>query len=78
MLSLSLPLEQLMFISNQTKSYIRITIFVTTVNIILLLLLIEEYQLAGIIFTLIVAELLFILLYFYNTFIKANIKKEYN
>jgi O-antigen/teichoic acid export membrane protein len=78
MLSLSLPLEQLMFISNQTKSYIRITIFVTTVNIILLLLLTEKYQLAGIILTLIVAELLFILLYFYNTFIKENIKKEYN
>jgi len=78
MLSLSLPLEQLMIISNQTKSYIRITIFVTSVNIILLLLLIEKFQLAGIILTLIVAELLFILLYFYNTFIKMNIKKEYN
>jgi O-antigen/teichoic acid export membrane protein len=72
MLSISLPLEQLMFISNQTKSYIRITIFVTSVNIILLLLLTKKYQLTGIVLTLIVAELLFILLYYFNCFLKIN------
>ncbi len=79
MLSLSLPLEQLMIISNQTKSYIRITIFVTSVNVILLLVLTEKYQLFGIISTLLVAESLFIILYFYNSYlkIKTNIKNEY-
>lgn len=72
LLSFSLPLEQLMFISNHIKNYIRITFFVTSINILLLLLLIEPYKLTGIIATLIIAELLFIILYFYNSFLKIK------
>lgn len=63
-----------MFISNQIKSYIRITIFITITNVLLLLLITEKYKLIGVVSTLIVAEILFIILYFYNSFLK--IKKQ--
>jgi O-antigen/teichoic acid export membrane protein len=63
----SLALEQIMFINNNNKKYIRITIFVTAVNIILLLILTPSLNLNGVIISIIFAELFFIFLYFKNS-----------
>lgn len=60
----SLGLEQLMFTNNNNKNYIRITIFVTIVNIIILLILAPIMQLNGVIISIFIAELFFIILYF--------------
>ncbi|NJM80129.1 MAG: hypothetical protein HC854_11890 [Flavobacterium sp.] len=62
----SLSFEQLMFTFNKNKRYIQITIFVTIINIILLLFLAPIFNLYGIIISLIFSELLFIILYFLN------------
>ncbi len=64
LMGISLPLEQLMFLVNKNKIYIRITIFVTVINVLLILILIRNYNLIGIIAALLFSELLFILLYY--------------
>lgn len=64
----TLPLEQLMFITEKNKAYIRITIFVTVVTVALLLALIGTYTLSGIIVALIIPEIIFIALYLYNVY----------
>jgi O-antigen/teichoic acid export membrane protein len=69
----SLALEQTMFTNNNNKNYIRITIFVTIVNIITLLFLASILNLYGVIISIIVAELFFIFLYFKNSIL---LKKE--
>lgn len=69
----SLALEQTMFTNNNNKNYIRITIFVTIVNIITLLFLASILNLNGVIISIIVAELFFIFLYFKNSIL---LKKE--
>jgi len=74
LMAVSLPLEQLMFVCNKNRIYIRITIFVTVINIILILVLIQPFQLNGIIASLIVSELFFISFYFYNSYL--NIKSK--
>lgn len=78
LMSFTLPLEQLMFIQDKSKIYVKITIFVTVVNITLLLILIKQFELLAVIATLIVAELIFIAFYFYNAFLhtKQLIKNE--
>jgi O-antigen/teichoic acid export membrane protein len=69
----SLALEQTMFTNNNNKKYIRITIFVTIVNIITLLFFASIFNLNGVIISIIVAELFFIFLYFKNSIL---LKKE--
>ncbi len=69
----SLALEQTMFTNNNNKNYIRITIFVTIVNIITLLFLASILNLNGVVISIIVAELFFIFLYFKNSIL---LKKE--
>jgi O-antigen/teichoic acid export membrane protein len=78
MMSVSIPLEQLMFVANRNKIYIRITIFVTVINVSLILILINQMYLMGIIISLIVSEILFISLYFQNSYryIKDKINNE--
>lgn len=77
-MSFTLPLEQLMLIQDKSKIYVKITIFVTIVNVALLLFLIKHLELFGIITTLIFAELLFTGFYFYNVVLhtKQKIKNE--
>lgn len=77
LMSISLPLEQLMFVTEKNKNYIKITIFVTIVNISLILLLIYSYELYGIIAALIISELFFIGFYSKNT-MKFNKKHNEN
>ena len=69
----SLSLEQTMFTNNNNKNYIRITIFVTIINIITLLFLASILNLNGVIISIIIAELFFIFLYFKNSIL---LKKE--
>jgi Na+-driven multidrug efflux pump len=69
----SLALEQTMFTNNNNKNYIKITIFVTFVNIITLLFLAPILQLKGVIISIIIAELFFIFLYLKNSIL---LKKE--
>jgi O-antigen/teichoic acid export membrane protein len=64
LMSLSLPLEQLMFVFNNNKTYIRVTIIVTIVNLTLIMQLINTFQLYGIITALIISEILFIGFYY--------------
>lgn len=72
LMSFSLPLEQLMFIQDKSKVYIKIAIFATIVNIVLILVLIKRFELLGIISTLIISELIFITFYFYNAFLHTK------
>jgi len=75
LMSISLPLEQLMLITEKNKQYIKITFIVTITNTILILVLIKPFELNGIIAALITAELLFIFSYFYNSFLILNDRK---
>ncbi|HEU4495524.1 MAG TPA: oligosaccharide flippase family protein [Flavobacterium sp.] len=74
----SLALEQLMFINDKSKIYVKITIFASIINIALILLTIVPLQLYGIMLSLLIAEILFIGCYFYNSYLytKHSIKNE--
>lgn len=67
LMSISLPLEQLIFVLKKHTAYIKITFAVTSINLLLLFLLINRFDLFGIVASLIIAELLFITLYYINT-----------
>jgi O-antigen/teichoic acid export membrane protein len=69
----SLALEQTMFTNDNNKNYIKITIFVTLVNIIALLILAPIFKLKGVIISIVIAELLFIFLYYKKSIV---LKKE--
>ena len=71
LMSFSLPLEQIILVSGKNKYYIRTTFFVTLVNLALIYLLIDIYKVRGVITSLIIAELLFIALY-YSCFKRTN------
>lgn len=68
LMAVSLPLEQLMFVTGRNKAYVRITILVTVLNIVMILFAIHTYGIQGIIATLIAAEILFVMLYSKNAF----------
>ena len=63
LMALSLYLEQLMFITNKSKVYIKIAIFVTLINVLLILALLNNFALSGVIIAIAVSELLFVILY---------------
>lgn len=71
---LSLSLEQLMLISNKNKTYIQYTIFVTILNILLVLLLLFYFSLKGVILAIAISEITFILLYFNKAYLSFNKK----
>lgn len=71
---LSLSLEQLMFITNKNKKYIQYTIFVTILNVLLILLLLFYFSLKGVIIAIALSEITFILLYFNKAFPDLNKK----
>lgn len=77
LMSLSLYLEQLMFITNKSKVYIKIAIFVTFINVLLIIILVNYFQLIGVIVAVVVSEILFIVLYFYKGYLQLN-KKSIN
>ena len=73
LLAVTLPLEQLMFLLNKSRIYVPITIIVTSVNVILIILT-HWLQLAGVVGSLIVAEFLFILIYYRYALYRTAIK----
>lgn len=73
LISISLPLEQLMFVLNKNKEYIITTIFVTIINVLLIVVLINSLNLYGIIISLIISELLFISIYYSVTHKRLNL-----
>jgi O-antigen/teichoic acid export membrane protein len=75
LMGISLPLEQLMFLVNKNKIYITITIFVTIINVLLIIVLIKFYDLMGIVFALILSELLFIALYYKQAYLYLKNQK---
>ena len=70
LMTISLPLEQLMFIKEKHAKYIKTTIFVTLINVILIVFFVNQFQLNAIVFSLIFAEIFFIV--FYYIFTKTN------
>jgi O-antigen/teichoic acid export membrane protein len=73
LMSFSLPLEQFVLVLGKNRKYIATTVFVTVLNILLLLFFINYYQLYAVIISMIVSEILFISLYFNGSF--KNLKK---
>lgn len=68
LMAVSLPLEQLMFIADKHKAYIRITMAVTVINVVAMMAVLSlGYGIQGIILSLIVSDLLLIMLYFKNS-----------
>lgn len=63
----SLSLEQLMLAFNNNKGYIKTTILVAIINIVLLLILLPIFKLYGVILSLLIAEVFFIFLFYTNT-----------
>lgn len=63
LMSISLPLEQLMFATDKNKAYVRISTAVTLITVAALLLVIKNYGILGIIVSLVLAEVLLIALY---------------
>jgi O-antigen/teichoic acid export membrane protein len=74
LMGISLPLEQLMFITGKNRNYIKTAILVTAINIVLLLVMIKFYSVTGSIIAIIVAEALFITLYFKNSYLQLSRK----
>lgn len=74
LMSISLPLEQLMFVFNKNKDYIKIAIAITIFNVVLILLVIDKFELFGIISTLIISEILFIVFYLKSSLLKIKYK----
>lgn len=74
LMAFSLPLEQIVLVSGKNNYYIRTTFFVTLINLVLIYLLIDIYKIRGVITSLIIAELLFVVLY-YSCYKKTYYKK---
>jgi O-antigen/teichoic acid export membrane protein len=74
LMAVSMPLEQLMFITGRNKSYIKTTITITAISVLLLLVLVNLYSITGAIIAIAVAEVLFIILYFKNSYLHLSRK----
>jgi O-antigen/teichoic acid export membrane protein len=65
-LSISIPLKQLLLGFNQPQLYIRITMIMVIVNVLLMIVLLPYYEIKGVIISLIISELLTIGIYYYS------------
>ena len=72
-MGISFALKQLMFSFNKNKEYIIITFFTTIVSLLVMFFLLQNIGLKGAFIATILAEILFIILYFYNLFSKIKI-----
>jgi len=71
-MGISFALKQLMFSFNKNKEYIRITFFTTTISLIMMSFLLQKIGLKGAFISIILAEILFIILYFYTLYLKKQ------
>ena len=76
LMAISLPLEQLMFITGRENIFVRVAIVVTIVNVALLYVLVNHYAVAGAIYSLIIAEVFFITLYFIYSYLHLSRKTK--
>ena len=75
LVSISLPLRQLMFAFNQNKIYINVTIFTTIFNFVLMIFLTKSYGLIGSFISIVLIEIIiifFFMLKLNKYFIKSN------
>ncbi|KGO85823.1 hypothetical protein Q765_14455 [Flavobacterium rivuli WB 3.3-2 = DSM 21788] len=77
-MALSYPLEQLMFVINRNKAYVRIIMSVAAITIVLMLLVVNNYGIISIVLSLLLSEMLVAALYFKYSylFLKGQIEKE--
>lgn len=75
LLSISIPLKQLVLGFNHQRFYIRITMIMVVINLIAMVAIIPYYKTLGVFMTLIVTEILIIGIYYFNIKEKANFKQ---
>ena len=71
-LGISIPLKQLVLGFNQQQFYIRITMVMVVVNLVLMIFLLPQYGIIGVLSSLIISELITIGIYYFS------IKSKYN
>ena len=71
-LSISIPLKQLLLGFNQQQLYIRITMIMVVVNLLLMIVLLPQYGIIGVLSSLIISELITIAVYYFS------VKSKYN
>jgi O-antigen/teichoic acid export membrane protein len=72
LIGITLPLEQLLFSLEKKKLYIKITIFITLLNILALLIAMNYFKLYGVLMTLISIEILLIIIYLKTLNLSSN------
>lgn len=75
-MGISFTLKQLMFSFNKNKEYIQITFFSTIVSLTIMVFLLQNIGLKGAFISTILAEILFIILYFYILIVKMKINSK--
>lgn len=75
LLSISIPLKQLVLGFNHKKFYIRITMIMVIINLLAMIIAIPYYKTQGVFITLIITEILTISVYYFNVEVKANFKQ---
>ena len=71
-LSISIPLKQLILGFNKQRFYIRMTMGMVLLNLVLMLLLLPEYKILGVLISIIITEITTIAVYYFN--LKNNLK----
>jgi len=69
LMSMSFPLEQLMFVVNKNKAYVTIIICVAMVTIATILIVVKHYGILGVVISLIFSEILVITFYFKHSYL---------
>lgn len=72
LIGITLPLEQLLFSLEKKKVYIKITIFITLLNIIILSIAMNYFKLYGVLITLVSTEVLLIIIYLKTLNLSSN------
>lgn len=72
LMSMSYPLEQLMFVLNRNKAYVRIIMSVAAATIILSLLTVNSYGILSIVLSLLLSEIVVAALYFKYSYLYLN------
>lgn len=76
LMAVSVPLKQLILGFNLKKFYIYVTYFVVIINIVLIVVLLKQYQVYGVFYSLIISEVITIIFYLYA--LKKETTKQKN
>lgn len=72
----ALSLEQLMLVAARHQVYVRIAILVTIVNVLGILVSVESFGLNGVLWSVLMAEALFVVFYFANSYLILSAKQQ--